>query len=144
MAGLDFWVGDWDATWDGGSGRNRVARELGGRVIVERFEAAGDEAFSGMSLSVLDAASGQWRQTWADSSGSYWTFVGGPEPDGTFVFATPGPVDAEQMVKRMVFSDIRGDSFAWRWEVSRDGHAWEQRWAISYTRAEAAPAADGP
>lgn len=134
MAGLDFWVGDWDATWTGGTGRNRVIRDLGGRVIVERFEVAGDEPFSGMSLSVLDPTSGRWRQTWADSSGGYWAFVGGPQPDGTFVFATPGPVDAERVHRRMVFSDIHDDSFAWRWEFSPDGVVWEQRWAISYTR----------
>ena len=116
------------------TGRNRVTRDLGGRVIVERFEAAGDEPFSGMSLSVLDPTSGRWRQTWADSNGGYWAFVGGPQPDGTFVFATPGPVDAERVHKRMVFSDIHDDSFAWRWEFSPDGVVWEQRSAISFTR----------
>ena len=56
MAALDFWLGDWQATWDGGSGRNQVTREVGGQVIVERFEAAGDEPFSGISVSVADAS----------------------------------------------------------------------------------------
>ena len=134
MSGLDFWIGDWDATWDGGSGRNVVSRELAGRVVVECFEAAGDEPFSGMSLSVEDTVSGRWRQTWADSGGSYWTFVGGPQVDGTFVFATPGPVDADQVFKRMVFSDIAADSFDWRWEFSPDGQSWVQRWGIRYAR----------
>ncbi len=134
MSELDFWVGDWDAEWDGGRGRNTVTRELGGRVYVERFRASDDESFEGMSLSVRDDATGAWRQTWADSDGGYWAFVGGPQEDGTFVFGTPGPVDAEKVHKRMVFSDVTEDSFAWRWEFSADGRDWEQRWAIRYRR----------
>ena len=132
--GLDFWLGDWVATWDGGSGRNSVTRELGGKVLVERFVADPPETFAGTSLSVGDDH-GRWRQTWADSEGSYWTFVGGPQTDGTFVLATTTPVDAQQVYKRMVFSDIEADSFRWRWEFSPDGRDWEQRWAISYRRA---------
>jgi hypothetical protein len=134
MPGLDFWIGDWDAAWDGGKGRNVVSRELGGRVVVERFEALGEEAFSGMTISVRDAASGSWRQTWADSAGSYWAFEGGPQDDGSFVFATSTPVDADQVFKRMVFFDIEDDAFSWRWEFSPDASSWQQRWAISYTR----------
>src|SRR3954452_6567109 len=134
MSGLDFWIGDWDAVWDGGTGKNVVSRELDDRVVVERFEALGDETFSGMSISVQDADSGTWRQTWADSLGSYWTFVGGPQADGSFVFATPAPVDADQGFKRMVFFDIEDAGFRWRWEFSPDGASWQQRWAISYTR----------
>ena len=76
MSELDFWVGDWDAEWDGGRGRNTVTRELGGRVYVERFRAGDDESFEGMSLSVRDDSTGAWRQTWADSDGGYWAFVG--------------------------------------------------------------------
>jgi hypothetical protein len=133
-AGLDFWIGEWHAEWEGGSGTSYVTRELEGRVVVERFEADGDEPFSGMSVSVEDSATGRWRQTWVDSGGSYWSFVGGPQDDGTFVFATPEPVDAERVFKRMVFSDIDTDRFSWRWEFSADGAGWEQRWAIAYQR----------
>jgi hypothetical protein len=87
-----------------------------------------------MSVSVPDPDGVGWRQTWVDSSGSYWAFVGGRQPDGTFVFATPEPVDAERLYKRMVFSDITADGFAWRWEASPDGTVWQQRWAITYRR----------
>jgi hypothetical protein len=134
MAGLDFWVGEWRATWDGGTGTNTVTRELGGRVVVERFEAEGDEPFHGMSVSLDDPVTGIWRQTWVDSEGSYWAFVGGPQDDGSFVFGTPGPVDTDQVFKRMVFSNIAEGSFDWRWEFSADGTSWEQRWAIRYER----------
>jgi len=50
-------------------------------------------------------------------------------------FTTPGPVDADRLVKRMVFGDITPDAFAWRWESSPDAVTWTQRWAIDYRRA---------
>ncbi|HVQ88538.1 MAG TPA: hypothetical protein VMT88_10190 [Actinomycetes bacterium] len=143
MSGLDFWIGEWDASWDGGEGSNTVTRELDGRVVVERFEAPPPEPFSGMSVSVPVGDTDDWRQTWVDSTGSYWTFVGGPQTDGTFILGTPERVDAEQVFKRMVFSDITYDSFNWRWEFSGDGVDWQQRWAIRYNRKAAASSTAG-
>src|SRR5436190_775368 len=92
---LDFWIGTWDCTWDGGRGTNRITREFDDRVVVERFEALEPEPFRGTSLSVFDPNAG-WRQTWVDSNGSYWHFTG-ETVDGGFAFATPGPVDDEQL-----------------------------------------------
>jgi hypothetical protein len=134
MADLDFWLGRWEGTWEGGSAVNVVTRELDDRVVVERFEARPPERFTGTSLSVPDRLSGEWRQTWVDSTGSYWAFAGGPRDDGTFVLGTPDRVDEEQVYKRMVFADIAADSFSWRWESSPDGATWDLRWAISYRR----------
>jgi len=129
---LDFWIGGWDCTWAGGGGTNSITRELDGAVVVERFEAGAPQPFTGMSVSVHDADAG-WRQTWVDSNGSYWHFVG-TQHDGTITFATPGPVDADKAFKRMVFSDISADAFHWRWESSPDAVAWTERWAIDYRR----------
>ena len=121
---LDFWLGEWDCLWDGGRGRNTITRDLEGRVVIERFESTGPDAFTGMSVSVFDPAEG-WRQTWVDSNGS---------ADGSLVFATPAPVDADRVFKRMVFSNVTDDGFDWRWEASPDGDRWLERWAIRYRR----------
>src|SRR4029078_12761405 len=102
---LDFWLGTWEGTWGGGGGTNTITRELGEAVVVERFEAAAPEPWSGMSVSVHDPAADRWRQTWVDSNGSYWHFVGMRTVEGT-IFATPEPVDQDQTFKRMVFSDV--------------------------------------
>ena len=134
MDGLDFWIGRWVCTWEGGHGTNAVTRELDGHVISERFEAIEPEPFNGRSVSVL-GSDAIWRQTWVDSTGNYWHFEGGPRDDGSFIFATPGRVDAEHLYKRMVFSEITDESLAWRWEFSADGALWERRWAIDYRRA---------
>jgi hypothetical protein len=131
---LDFWLGAWNCTWAGGTGTNSVTRELDGRVVVERFEALGDDAFTGLSVSMPDALTGGWRQTWVDSTGSYWAFVGGLRADGTFVFGTPVRVDADHLYKRMVFHDIGPDGFRWRWENSPDRRTWTEKWAITYRR----------
>jgi hypothetical protein len=133
MGGLDFWIGHWVCEWEGGHGTNAVALDMDRHVITERFEALEPEPFSGLSVSV-HGPDGIWRQTWVDSTGSYWHFEGGPNDDGTFVFGTPGRVDAEQLYKRMVFSEISQDGFVWRWEFSNDLSTWKQRWAITYKR----------
>ena len=51
---LDFWLGTWDATWEGGNGTNTISRELHDAVVIERFEAGPPEPWSGMSVSVHD------------------------------------------------------------------------------------------
>jgi hypothetical protein len=131
---LDFWLGDWSCTWDGGEGRNRVTKEMDGRVVVERFESLTPELWSGMSVSVFDEAHG-WRQTWVDSTGNYWAFHGEPHPDG-FSFSVSELDDGGEVEKRMVFSDIAAGSFRWRWERSRDaGATWEPLWVMDYHRA---------
>jgi len=89
---------------------------------------------AGLDFWLVADASGLWRQTWADSTGGYWTFVGGPQPDGTFQLGRSEPVDSDRVYKRMVFSNIEADAFDWRWEFSPDAETWEPRWAIRYTR----------
>lgn len=130
---FDFWIGEWNCSFDGGNATNTISREFAGKVIQERFVMHAPQAWSGMSVSVNDEHTGVWRQTWVDESGSYWAFVGGLV-DGNPSFATPTPVDADQVYKRMVFSDIEADGFAWRWESSPDGDRWTVNWEIAYSR----------
>jgi hypothetical protein len=130
---LDFWVGEWACTWDGGSGRNRITKELDDRVVVERFESLEPERWSGMSLSVFGERDG-WRQTWVDSTGNYWSFHEGRDGND-LTFEVTETDDDRDVVKRMVFSDVAEDSFSWRWERSFDsGATWEPLWAIAYRR----------
>jgi hypothetical protein len=131
---LDFWVGEWTCTWDGGGGRNRITKELDGRVVVERFESLEPERWSGMSLSVFDEEHG-WRQTWVDSTGNYWAFHEGRDGDD-LTFEVREVDDGRDVVKRMVFTDVADDSFSWRWERSfEDGGSWEPLWTIAYRRS---------
>jgi len=130
---LDFWVGEWVCTWDGGHGANRITKELDDRVVVERFESLEPERWTGMSLSVFNEEHG-WRQTWVDSTGNYWALHEGSDGDD-LTFEVTENDDGRDVVKRMVFSDVAYDSFSWRWERSFDaGASWEPLWTIAYRR----------
>ena len=43
---LDFWVGEWDGRWEGGSGTNVISAELDGTVILERDREVPDPAWT--------------------------------------------------------------------------------------------------
>ena len=135
---LDFWLGTWTVTWEGGSGTNRLERILGGRVIHERFEGHTDDGSAplrGQSWSVFEPARRLWRQTWVDDQGGYLDLVG-ERVDGSFAFVRDAPERGEGARQRMVFRDVADDSFRWTWELSVDGGAtWEVRWEIAYLRA---------
>jgi len=133
---LDFWLGDWDARWgEAGRGTNRLTRILGDRVIREDFSGGGaDGHLNGLSLSVFDTERHVWRQTWVDDSGGYLEFVG-DVVDGWFSFRRAAPEGGPTTEYRMVFRDVRPESFRWTWERTTDGGAtWEIRWDIAYTR----------
>jgi len=133
---LEFWLGIWEASWNGGRGTNRLERVLDGKVIHERFEAApdADGALIGESWSVFDPARALWRQTWVDNQGSYLDLVVS-RVDGWFAFEREAPEVGEGARQRMVFRDVEAARFRWTWELSRDrGVAWTIRWEIDYRR----------
>jgi hypothetical protein len=134
---LEFWLGSWEATWEGGHGTNRLTRVLDGRVIHERFEEAPgdpDGTLIGESWSVFDASRALWRQTWVDNQGGYLDLVG-ERVDGCFAFARSALELGPDVRQRMVFRDVDADGFRWTWELSRDGgHMWAVRWEIAYRR----------
>ena len=129
---FDFWLGDWDLTWQGGSGTNSITAPLGDCVIQESFsgDMGNGNVFSGMSVSTYDPKSDQWKQTWVDNAGSYLVFTGGM--DGDRMILRGGN---EQTQTRMIFDDIKEDSLLWHWEASTDGgKTWQSRWIINYKR----------
>jgi hypothetical protein len=135
---LDFWLGTWDVSWDGGGhGTNTIRRILGDRVIEESFDGAdSDNTLIGRSLSVRDQVDGRWRQTWVDSTGAYLDFVG-VEADGRIAFQREKVADGRTVLDRMVWLDVTSDSLRWEWQRSDDGGAtWDLTWEIAYRRRE--------
>lgn len=140
---FDFWLGDWDVSWknaDGtpGRARNRVAKILDGKVIEEVFEedpAGAPPLLRGRSLSVLHAASGTWKQAWADNQGGFFAFTG--HADGAKrIFATDIRTEGDKQIgQRMVFYAIERDHFTWDWERTSDGgRTWALVWQLEYRR----------
>lgn len=132
---LDFWLGDWNAAWDAspgtpaGTGSNRITKGFDGCVIEEHFDGGG---LIGHSVSTFHVPSKGWKQTWVDNQGGYIALSGGPEANGDFVLAT-APNTAGKS-SRMIFTDIKPDSFTWRWQATTDGKTWTDNWVIRYTR----------
>jgi hypothetical protein len=126
---FDFWVGEWEVTWDEGDGKigkgiNLIEKTLDGKVIQENFRITEGQqkGFKGTSFSVYQPRFERWKQAWADNSGGYFDFTG--KTDGnkrifqTEVFELE---DGRRFTQRMVFYDIKEDSLMWDWEASNDG-----------------------
>lgn len=141
---FNFWLGEWELTWEDADGNaahgtNHIERVLDGMVIKENFEAHSGsfEGFKGKSYSVYNPRTGQWQQTWVDNNGGYLDFRGEFEGD-IRIFKRKGlNPQGEEILQRMVFYDITGNSLTWDWEMSVDnGHTWQLQWRIFYERAE--------
>lgn len=139
---LDFWVGEWQVTWDEkdgktGSGINSVTRVLDDKVIQENFSTlvGAAKGYKGTSLSTYNPIDKQWHQGYVDNQGVYLNFIGERSGD-RFIFKTE-PVEQEgsEIIQRMVFYNITEKSFMWDWEVTRDGgKTWSLSWRIAYER----------
>jgi hypothetical protein len=141
---LDFWLGDWDLThrsrvardkdeWQDGKATNSVRSILDGCAVEEHFADA-SQGYRGQSDSVYNPALHRWQQTWVDNQGEYLDFTGSFE-NGRMTLSTPGKIGDKDGVKRMVFHDIKADSFDWDWENSIDGgKTWVAMWKIHYAR----------
>jgi hypothetical protein len=137
---LDFWIGDWEATFAGPDGkpvkgRNRVTKILDGCVVLEEFDGRPGTPLKGHSVSTFDRATQRWKQTWVDNTASYLDFVGDRDA-GDMVFAREVERQGKKIRMRMVFRDVQKDSFRWLWQRSDDeGRTWSTQWEIGYRRA---------
>ena len=140
-ATYDFWVGKWHAQWQNangsaGSGTNHVFKVLDGTVLEENFAITGgaQAGFLGKSISVMDA-NNQWHQAWADNQGGYYDFIGEVIGEKKIFKTKLVEKDGKKIIQRMVFYDIKYDSFTWDWEGTQDGgETWNLLWRINYTR----------
>jgi len=136
---LDFWLGEWDLTWEGGHGTNRIGRRFGDCVIEENFVGQMPNGpYRGFSVSTYDRRAKEWRQTWVDDQGGYLAFRGGPDDDGIMRLYGETLVgsDGHEQINRMSWVHVTTDSLDWLWERSFDGGTtWEMSWEIHYERA---------
>jgi hypothetical protein len=136
---LDFWLGEWKAEWltkDStiSEGTNIVKSILDGCVIEENFDGNPGMEFRGKSLSVYNHNHKIWQQTWVDTEGFYMLFIGGMKDDKMILSRTVETTEGP-LAQRMVFYNIKKDSFDWNWEYSTDnGKTWKLNWKIMYTR----------
>ncbi len=133
---FDFWIGDWELSWEAGHGTNRVEKILGGCVIHEQFDGSGPggNGLVGRSYSTYSPDRRSWRQTWVDNEGGYLDFDGGMQGD-QMVMSRTARRDGETFLQRMVWHNIGADTFDWNCERSDDGgKTWKPVWKVHYTR----------
>ena len=137
---FEFWVGEWDLTWPGekpgeiGHGTNSIKRIMDGCVVQENFSGGDSMHLRGTSVSVFDANSRRWKQTWVDNEGGYLDFVG-EFKDGQMILQREALRNGAKILQRMVWKNVSANEMDWSWEASRDGgKTWQANWPIHYKR----------
>ena len=133
---FDFWIGDWDLTWnDTSHGTNSIHKIMGGCTVSENFYDPSMN-YSGNSWSVFNPRLGIWQQTWVDNQGGYIALKGKFENgEMTLTTDTRKAPDGKDVIFRMVFYNIASNKFDWRWESTKDnGSTWKTNWLIHYKR----------
>lgn len=132
---FDFWLGSWEVFSPKGDrvGENRIARELGGKVLVERY--TGRKGYAGSSFTTYDPAARIWRQSWVDSEGLVLQLAG-TLVDGRMVLS--GVRAAGDVHDRISWEPRPDGSLLQRWECSWDGgRTWRATFEGSYRRPAA-------
>lgn len=137
---FDFWVGEWNLTWDNadgtkGKGYNKIEKTLDGKVIQENFQDT--NGFKGTSISVYNPQTKTWHQAWADNQGGYFDLLGSTLDNRRMFQTKVKESNGKKIIQRMVFYDIKPDSLKWDWEISQDnGQSWTLQWRIFYSRVK--------
>jgi hypothetical protein len=133
---FDFWLGNWDLTWnDTSHGTNHIIKIMDGCAVNENFYDPATK-YKGNSWSIYNPNTHIWQQTWIDNLGGYIALTGKFE-NGTMILASAPHrmANGKDAVSRMVFFNITPDAFDWRWESSSDdGVSWAVNWLIHYKR----------
>jgi len=139
---FDFWIGEWDAYVSGSenlAGRSTIVSTDAGCVITEQWTSA-RSAYSGRSLNLFDATTGQWLQFWTDSQGEITRFVGGPTATGMQFLAADetAPDRLQKQTLRMTFTRNPDGSVRQFGEISSDGgRSWGPSYDFHYRRRSA-------
>jgi hypothetical protein len=133
---FDFWVGDWNLTWnDTLHGTNHIEKLYGNCTIHENFKDPRSN-FLGQSWSVYNPNTKLWQQTWIDNQGGYIVLTGNKVGNSIILKTQERVTPNGKRQMRMVYEKITPDSFDWRWEQSTDsGITWKTNWLIHYKRA---------
>lgn len=132
---FDFWIGEWDLTWsDTMHASNSISKVYNDCVIQEKFDGSKDAQFSGMSVTTYDVRNKMWKQTWVDDQGSYLDFTGNLVGDSMIMSRSYVQNDSTYY-QRMIWYEIKENSFTWNWEKSSDNQkSWQLAWQIFYRR----------
>ena len=139
---FDFWLGEWDVTPNGQTattsapaGRNSIKKEHGGCVVVERWSGGN---MTGSSFNIYDRSTGDWVQTWVDSTGGLHHYRG-RLVDGNMVFhgdvpLPPGAKFAGRRTIRLTFFKLGPDKVRQLSESFMPDGTWTINYDLIYVR----------
>jgi len=149
---FDFFVGSWD------SRQRRLREPLAGCDEWYEFPAttrcwslfdgaanmdvlsAPDQGFTGLTVRLLDPASGDWSLYWVSSRTGVLALppVVGRFRDGVGRFYSEEDYHGQRIICRYTWSGITPESARWDQAFSVDGgQTWETNWIAEFTRREA-------
>jgi hypothetical protein len=114
---------------------------MGGCTVQENFNDPNGN-YIGKSWSVYNKNYKMWQQTWVDNQGGYIALTGGMQGDSMVLITpertVPTNISATgKIIMRMVYHNIKPDSFEWDWEGSTDGgKTWKSNWHLNYQRKQ--------
>lgn len=128
---FDFFVGTWRV---GANATDKVKKFGKGLAILETYKVAGGGG--GWSVTVFDATTKTWTQTWQTTSGNYTQFTGKKEGDDiVLVGKVRHPQSGAVGLMRLSFVNITRNSFEQKYDLSTDGgKTWSNSSRIPFTR----------
>jgi hypothetical protein len=132
---LDFWVAEWDVTFQGQpAGTSDVRLILGDCVVFENWESA--SGTSGKSFNFYDAGEDHWRQIWVDDTGGVIEFTGQVREGVMYYTATTrDPSTKAVMMHKLTFTPNADGTVRQFWEQSLDdGESWQVAFDGHYAR----------
>lgn len=151
---FDFFVGGWEVEhrrlvkpltgseeWDEFGGSTTVARTYhDGAISIDEI-AFPDRGFSGLSLRLQNADTGEWSIWWVNSqTGTLQPPVHGRWADGRCRLVGNDTHEGEPILATYEWSDITEDSAHWQQAFSVDGgETWETNWHMSFRRTAQEP-----
>ncbi|HEX9031464.1 MAG TPA: hypothetical protein VF834_06430 [Streptosporangiaceae bacterium] len=151
LGDFDFFVGSWDSRqrrlreplagcdeWDEFAATTRCWSVFGGAANVDELSVP-DRGFSGLTVRLLDPATGDWSLYWANSRDGALALppVSGRFTDGVGRFYSREDYQGRQITVRYTWSDITPSSARREQAFSADdGQTWETNWVAEFTRRE--------
>jgi hypothetical protein len=149
---FDFFIGEWDGVqrrrkawladcddWYEFATTTRCWSVFGGAANIDEIHAP-DQGFSGLTVRLLDQATGDWSIYWANSRDGVLGLppVTGRFEDGVGRFYADEVLAGRSIRTRFTWSDITPDSARWEQAFSPDGGAtWEANWVSEFRRRPA-------
>ena len=103
-------------------------------MITERYH-SDDGTLDGFSIYGIPPRAEAMAADLVDAQGGHFDLVGGPTTTPTSFYFENKRITETQPFQRMIFQDVKPDSFTWRWQMRPTAaDPWSDSWVIQYRR----------